>query len=118
MTAVILNRPRHTDLIQEVRRAGARIHLIGDGDVAAVIACAMPDTGIDILFGTGGAPEGVLAAAALRCVGGEIQGRLVPKNEDEIARMKKMGITNRFHFFVSRDKQKDGIKVWMHSFLS
>ena len=69
LTAVILNRPRHADIIQEVRAAGARIHLIGDGDVAAVIACAMPDTGIDILFGTGGAPEGVLAAAAIRCIG-------------------------------------------------
>ena len=64
MTAVILNRPRHEEIIDQVRRAGARIHLIGDGDVAAAISCAMPDTGVDILFGTGGAPEGVIAAAA------------------------------------------------------
>lgn len=103
LTAVILNRPRHTDLIQEVRNAGARIHLIGDGDVAAVIACAMPDTGIDILFGIGGAPEGVLAAAALRCMGGEIQGRLKPRNETELARMVKMGITDPNRIYSTED---------------
>ena len=93
LTAVILNRPRHEDIIQEVRDAGARIHLIGDGDVAP-ITCAMPDTGVDILFGTGGAPEGVIAAAALRCIGGEIQGRLRPRNQVEIDRMGRMGITD------------------------
>tara|TARA_B100000925_G_scaffold24455_1_gene16587 strand:+ start:1392 stop:2345 length:954 start_codon:yes stop_codon:yes gene_type:complete len=94
LTAVILNRPRHEEIIEQVRKAGARIHLIGDGDVAAAISCAMPDTGIDILFGTGGAPEGVIAAAALRCIGGEIQGRLRPRNQSEIDRMEKMGITD------------------------
>ncbi len=103
LTAVILNRPRHADIIQEVRAAGARIHLIGDGDVAAVIACAMPDTGVDILFGTGGAPEGVLAAAALRCIGGEIQGRLVPRNEEEVVRMKKMGINDKDRIYGTED---------------
>lgn len=103
LTAVILNRPRHADLIQEVRNTGARIHLIGDGDVAAVIACAMPDTGVDILFGTGGAPEGVLAAAALRCVGGEIQGRLVPRNDGEIARMEKMGIQDPNKIYTTEE---------------
>lgn len=103
LTAVILNRPRHADIIQEVRNAGARIHLIGDGDVAAVIACAMPDTGIDILFGTGGAPEGVLAAAAIRCVGGEIQGRLKPRNDDEISRMERMGITDPTRIYGTED---------------
>jgi fructose-1,6-bisphosphatase class II len=94
LTAVILNRPRHEEIIDQVRSAGARIHLIGDGDVAAAISCAMPDTGVDILFGTGGAPEGVIAAAALRCIGGEIQGRLRPRNQSEIDRMEKMGITD------------------------
>ena len=94
LTAVILNRPRHEEIIDQVRSAGARIHLIGDGDVAAAISCAMPDTGVDILFGTGGAPEGVIAAAALRCIGGEIQGRLRPRNQNEIDRMEKMGITD------------------------
>lgn len=94
LTAIILERQRHDALIQEVRQAGARIHLIGDGDVAAAIACAMPNTGIDILFGVGGAPEGVLAAAALRCIGGEFQGILKPRNNEEIERAKLMGISN------------------------
>ena len=109
LTAVILNRPRHADIIQEVRAAGARIHLIGDGDVAAVIACAMPDTGIDILFGTGGAPEGVLAAAAIRCIGGEIQGRLKPRNQDEISRMKKMGITDPDRVYKTEDLARGNV---------
>lgn len=92
LTAVILDRPRHKDLIDQVRNAGARIQLIGDGDVAGAIACCDPDSGVDILFGTGGAPEGVLAAAALRCIDGEFQGILQPRNEEEIVRAKKMGI--------------------------
>ncbi|MFG1498750.1 class II fructose-bisphosphatase [Halobacteriovorax sp. XZX-3] len=92
LTAVILDRPRHEELIRQVRDAGARIQLIGDGDVSAAIACSEPDSGIDILFGTGGAPEGVIAAAALRCIGGDFQGRLKPRNDEEIARAKTMGI--------------------------
>jgi len=92
LTAIILNRPRHEALIQEVRKAGARIKLIGDGDVSAAIATTKGETGIDILFGIGGAPEGVLAAAALRCVGGEMQGRLKPRNPQEIERAQKMGV--------------------------
>ncbi|MFT7613181.1 MAG: fructose-1,6-bisphosphatase class II [Parvicellaceae bacterium] len=92
LTAVILDRPRHQALIDEVREAGARIQLIGDGDVAGAIATCIPDSGIDILFGTGGAPEGVIAAAALRCMGGWFQGQLMPRNDDEIARAKKMGV--------------------------
>ena len=92
LTVIILSRPRHEALIQEVRKAGARIRLIGDGDVSAAIATAKPETGIDLLIGIGGAPEGVLAAAALRCVGGEFQGRLAPRNEEEIERAKKMGV--------------------------
>jgi fructose-1,6-bisphosphatase class II len=99
LTVVILDRPRHADLIAEVRRAGARIWLIGDGDVTAAIAAAMPDSGVDVLMGTGGAPEGVIAAAAIRCIGGNMQGRLVPRNDGEIARAQKMGI-------------KDIHKVW------
>ncbi|MGZ3649729.1 MAG: class II fructose-bisphosphatase [Bdellovibrionota bacterium] len=94
LTVVILDRPRHADLIAEVRRAGARIQLIGDGDVSAAIAAAMPNSGVDVLMGTGGAPEGVIAAAAIRCIGGNMQGRLVPRNESEIARAKKMGVTD------------------------
>jgi fructose-1,6-bisphosphatase II len=92
LVAVILDRPRHAKLIEEVRRAGARIKLISDGDVAAAINTAFPDTGVDILFGSGGAPEGVLAAVALKCLGGEIQGRLLPENEEQLERCKKMGI--------------------------
>jgi fructose-1,6-bisphosphatase II len=83
LTAVVLDRPRHEALIEEVRRAGARIRLITDGDVAGAIATAWPDSGVDILFGIGGTPEGVLAAAALKCMGGEIQGRLWPRNDTE-----------------------------------
>ena len=79
MTAVILDRPRHADLISEVRGSGARIQLITDGDVAGAIATGWPGAGADILFGIGGTPEGVLAAAALKCMGGEIQGRLWPR---------------------------------------
>ncbi len=90
--AVILDRKRHEKIIEEVRSAGARIKLISDGDVAAAINTAFDDTGVDILFGSGGAPEGVLAAVALKCLGGEIQGKLLPQNEEELNRCKEMGI--------------------------
>jgi len=83
LTAVILDRPRHEDLISEVRASGARIRLITDGDVAGAIATGWPGAGVDVLFGIGGTPEGVLAAAALKCMGGEIQGRLWPRNDEE-----------------------------------
>lgn len=92
LTAVILNRPRHEALIAEVRRAGARIHLIGDGDVSAAVAAAWPDSGIDVLFGIGGAPEGVISAAAMRCLGGDFQGRLKFRNEEEKQRATRMGV--------------------------
>lgn len=94
LTVVILERDRHKDLIAKVRSTGARIHLILDGDVSAAIATALPDTGIDLLLGTGGAPEGVLAAAALQCVGGAMQGRLRFRNDEEIRRARTMGITD------------------------
>ena len=94
LTVIILSRPRHDAIIQEVRKAGARIRLIGDGDVAAAIATTKAETGIDLLLGIGGAPEGVLAAAALRCVGGEFQGRLAPRNNEEIERARKMGVSD------------------------
>lgn len=92
VTVMILERPRHEKLIAEVRKCGARIHLIGDGDVSAAIAAAWPDSGIDLLMGTGGAPEGVISAAALQCLGGDFQGRLKFRNEDEKKRANKMGI--------------------------
>ena len=92
LTAVVVDRPRHEELIAELRESGCRITLIGDGDVSAAIATAQPDSGIDILFGTGGAPEGVIAAAALRCLGGDFQGIFRPRNQEEIERAKAMGV--------------------------
>ena len=92
ITALMLDRPRHSDLIAGVRKAGAAVSLITDGDVAGVIHTADPDTGIDIYLGIGGAPEGVLAAAALRCIGGQMQCRLVLDTEERRARALKMGI--------------------------
>lgn len=95
ITACILDRPRHADLIKAVREAGAAVRLIPDGDIAGVIwTTDAQETGIDIYMGSGGAPEGVLAAAAMRCVGGQIQGRLKPSNDDERIRAAKMGITD------------------------
>ncbi|TCW39279.1 fructose-1,6-bisphosphatase II [Laceyella sacchari] len=94
LVAVVLDRPRHAKLIEEIRNAGARIKLIPDGDVAAAIHTGFPDTGVDILFGSGGAPEGVLAAVALKCLGGEILGRLMPENEEQVQRCLKMGISD------------------------
>lgn len=94
LTAVVLDRPRHGELIQELRGTGCRINLIGDGDVSAAIATSIPDTGIDVLFGIGGAPEGVIAAAALRCLGGDFQGIFKPRNDEEVIRANKMGIEN------------------------
>ena len=94
LTVVILDRPRHHDLLGEVRQAGARVWMIPDGDVQAAIAVAMPNTGIDVMMGTGGAPEGVIAAAALRCIGGNFMGRLCFRNDNEKARANKMGITD------------------------
>jgi fructose-1,6-bisphosphatase class II len=92
LTVTILDRPRHEELIKEVRMSGARIWLIGDGDVSAAIATTQPDSGVDVLFGSGGAPEGVIAAAALRCRGGDFLGKLIYKNDEEKVRATKMGI--------------------------
>ncbi|KHF38369.1 class II fructose-bisphosphatase [Halalkalibacter okhensis] len=88
----ILNRDRHEKMIHDIRQAGARIKLLSDGDVAAAINTAFGDTGVDIMLGSGGAPEGVIAAVGLKCLGGELQGKLLPANETELARCKKMGI--------------------------
>jgi len=94
VTVVVLDRPRHKNIIDELRTIGARIKLISDGDVSPAVATAIPESGIDLVLGIGGAPEGVLAAAALSCLGGEFQGRLWPENDDDRARALKLGISN------------------------
>ena len=91
LTTVILDRPRHNDMIAEIRKAGARIRIIPDGDVGAALMTCWPDTGVDVLVGIGGTPEGVLAACALRAMGGEIQGKLYARDEDELRRGREAG---------------------------
>ncbi len=102
----ILDRPRHEKLIADVRASGARITLIGDGDVSAIISTTDPDTGIDLYVGSGGAPEGVLAAAALQCIGGAMLGRLTFRNDDERARAKRWGITDLDAIYTTDDLAK------------
>jgi len=91
VTVVVLDRPRHADLIADIRKCGARIRLIPDGDVAGALMTAFPDSGVDVLMGIGGTPEGVLAAAALTCLGGAIQGKLYARNEEELRLGQEMG---------------------------
>jgi fructose-1,6-bisphosphatase II len=105
-TAVILDRDRHADLIGEVRQAGARIRLIGDGDVSGAVMTCNPDSGVDVLFGTGGAPEGVISAAALKCVGGDFQGRLRFRSADEQARAMRMGVKDEDFIYGLEDLAK------------
>lgn len=109
LMVIILDRPRHKDLIDEVRSCGARIRLIGDGDVSAAIATAQPESGVDLLMGTGGAPEGVIAAAALRCLGGDMQGVLAFRNEGEKERAKKMGIEDLNRVYGMLDLAKGNV---------
>src|SRR5271154_7122324 len=99
----ILQRPRHEELIARVRETGARIMLIGDGDVSGIIATVQADSGVDMYVGSGGAPEGVLAAAALQCIGGQMQGRLIFRNDDEKARAAKAGITDLHRKYSMHD---------------
>jgi fructose-1,6-bisphosphatase II len=103
ITVVILDRPRHEGLIAEVRRAGARIKLITDGDLSAAISCAVSGTGVHAVMGVGGAPEGVLTAAALRCLGGEIQARFRYRNDDERARGERMGHGDEERVYMTED---------------
>ena len=105
----VLDRPRHEALIAELRGLGCGIQLIPDGDVAGVIATTNPDTGIDIYMGSGGAPEGVLAAAALRCVGGQLQGKLVFRNDDERGRARRWGITDLDRVYDLNDLAKGDV---------
>ena len=107
LTVVILDRPRHDRMVEEIRKAGARIHLITDGDVSPAIAAAVDGSGVDLMMGIGGAPEGVLAAAALKCMGGDMQGRLVFMSREERARAEKMGIKD-FDQIYSTDEMARG----------
>jgi fructose-1,6-bisphosphatase II len=108
LTVVILDRPRHAELIRAVREVGARIKLIQDGDVSAAVATGFPDTGVDVLMGIGGAPEGVLAAAALQCLGGDMQARLRPRNDQEVERARKLGIKDLDRVYRISDLAKSG----------
>jgi fructose-1,6-bisphosphatase class II len=103
LVVIVLDRPRHEKLISEIRRAGARIRLIGDGDLSAGITAAVSGTGVHAVMGTGGAPEGVLTAAAMRCLNGEIQGRLVLTRPADAERLKKMGITDLNKVYRTED---------------
>jgi fructose-1,6-bisphosphatase II / sedoheptulose-1,7-bisphosphatase len=109
IVALVLDRPRHAGMIAELRALGCGVHLIPDGDVAGIMATTDPDTGIDIYMGCGGAPEGVLAAAALRCVGGQMQGRLIFRNDDERARATRIGITDFDRVYALTDLAKGDV---------
>jgi fructose-1,6-bisphosphatase II / sedoheptulose-1,7-bisphosphatase len=109
LVVCILDRPRHQELIAKVRAAGARIMLISDGDVSGVIATSQPEAGVDMYVGSGGAPEGVLAAAALRCIGGQIQGRLLFRNDDEKLRAAKWGVTDLNRKYSTTDLAKGDV---------
>jgi fructose-1,6-bisphosphatase II len=107
LTVAILDRPRHEGLIEEVRRAGARVKLLTDGDVAAALATTHPSAGIDMLIGVGGAQQGVLSAAALRCAGGDMQGRFRARNEEEAERAREFGIRD-FKKIYTREEMASG----------
>jgi fructose-1,6-bisphosphatase II len=113
VTVVILDRPRHEHIIEQVRQAGARIRLISDGDISPAVAAAYEDSGVDMLLGIGGAPEGVISAAALKCLGGDFQARLAPEEPEEIRRCKEMGIEDINTLFTIDDlvKSEDVIFV-------
>ena len=103
LTIVVLDRPRHEQLIADIRAAGARIRLIGDGDLSAGIACAVRGTGVHAVMGVGGAPEGVITAAAMRCLGGEIQARLVATDEDQRSRLRELGYEDLSRVYETED---------------
>ncbi|MBM4250744.1 MAG: class II fructose-bisphosphatase [Deltaproteobacteria bacterium] len=103
LMVIILDRARHSELIAEVRATGARIRLISDGDVSAAVATAQPESGVDVMMGSGGAPEGVIAAAALRCLGGDMQTKLLFGSQEEVERAKTMGITDQNKIYQLED---------------
>jgi fructose-1,6-bisphosphatase II / sedoheptulose-1,7-bisphosphatase len=109
LVVCLLDRDRHKEIVKRCRAAGARIMMIPDGDVSGVVAVSQPETGVDIYMGSGGAPEGVLAAAALRCIGGQMQGRLIYESEDQIARARQMGITDPNRIYSLTDMAKGDV---------
>ncbi len=109
LVACMLDRDRHKELIAKTREAGARIVLLSDGDVAGVMATSQPDSGIDIYMGSGGAPEGVLAAAALRCIGGQMQGRLMFEDDGQILRAREMGLSDPHQAFTCEEMAKGDV---------
>ncbi|MFZ5444694.1 MAG: class II fructose-bisphosphatase [Myxococcota bacterium] len=111
LTVVILDRDRHTDLIREVRTAGARVRLIEDGDVAAAIATCFQESGVDVLMGTGGAPEGVISAAAIRCIDGDFQGRLRFRTKEEEARATRMGVKDLHKIYKAEELASGDVMV-------
>jgi len=106
LTVCVLDRDRHKEIIKACRAAGARLMLIPDGDVSGVVAVSQPEAGVDIYLGWGGAPEGVLAAAALRCIGGQMQGRLIFEDAGQVARAREMGITDPARKYTLADMAK------------
>jgi fructose-1,6-bisphosphatase II len=111
LTVVILDRPRHEGLVREVRATGARINLIGDGDVAGALNTCFPETGVDVLMGVGDAPEGVISAAAIRCLGGDMQGRLVFRDEPEKERARRVGIVDLDRVMTAEDMAGGNVMV-------
>ena len=109
LVVCMLERERHAEMLAKCREAGARCMLLGDGDVAGVIAAAMPEGGVDIYMGSGGAPEGVLAAAALRCIGGQMQGRLMYEDDAQIERARSMGVTDPRHKYTVSEMAKGDV---------
>jgi len=109
LVACILDRDRHKELIAKCREAGARIMLISDGDVAGVLAVSQPESGVDIYLGSGGAPEGVLAAAALRCIGGQMQGQLLYEDDGQVARAREMGLSDPYKIFSVAEMAKGDV---------
>ena len=109
LVVCLLDRDRHKDIVKRARMAGARIMMIPDGDVSGVVAVSQPDTGVDIYMGSGGAPEGVLAAAALRCIGGQMWGRLLFENDEQVNRAREMGITDPNRIYGLADMAKGDV---------
>jgi fructose-1,6-bisphosphatase II / sedoheptulose-1,7-bisphosphatase len=109
LVVCLLDRDRHKEIVKRCRAAGARIMMIPDGDVSGVVAVSQPDTGVDIYMGSGGAPEGVLAAAALRCIGGQMHGRLVFENDQQIERAREMGVTDPNHIYTLEEMAKGNV---------